>query len=93
MKLSYVKRDKKLNEAAVQISEFVRYAFTPSFGFVMLVGAQCFLSIVTILLYRFQPLVAVVIFCGYTGLFGMVMIVSVIAFRKYKSHYNSVFKK
>lgn len=67
-------------------NEFIRYVFTPAFGFVMLFGALCMLAIVTILLYRYQPLSALFIFCSSTGFFGLVMIVSLIRYVRYKKH-------
>lgn len=82
----------KLNKIETRVSDFIRHAFTPIFGFIMLLGAHSALAIMFILFYRFQPLVACAIFFGYSGLFGMAMIACMISYVKYRNHNKSVFK-
>jgi hypothetical protein len=88
MNHEWIKRKKKLSDASAHFGDFVRYAFTPALGFVMLVGATCCVSIMAVLLYRSQPLVAVLMLVSYTGFVGMAMIFSLIGYVRYK-----VFKK
>jgi hypothetical protein len=87
--MSYLKRYVR----ATSIAEFLRYAFTPSFGVIMWGGAYAGLWIMAVLLFVIQPLVAATILIGYTAFFALAMVLSFIQFRRYKNHYNKVFDK
>lgn len=71
---------------------FIKTVFTP-LSLMMCVGAQGAFGIMTVLLYQFTPLLAVVIFCSYTVFFLAVMIPCFIIYKRSRNHYNKVFNK
>lgn len=75
------------------IADFLRYTFTPALSLVLLVCGLGAFAIMTILFYRFEPLLAVLIFCSYAGFLLMAMVASFKRWKRYKDHYEKVFKK
>ena len=75
------------------ISDFIRYTFTPSFGFVVCVASHGVNAIMAMLLFPYQPLTAVVIYSLSGLLLALAVIASFFTYVQYKKRGRSVFKK
>lgn len=87
-----VKFEQRYGEFVRNVSDYLRYTFTPSLGLMLLVATLAEFGIMTVLLYRFQPVVAVVIFCSHTIIFSVVMLLSFLHWKRYKGFYKVVNK-
>lgn len=67
------------------VFDYLRYTFTPAFSLVLLICGLGAFAIMTIMFYRFQPLLAVLIFCSYTGFLFVVMVASFKKWKRYKT--------
>lgn len=93
MNYQWQRRDRNIKHLLARVTDFLRYTFTPAFSLVMLACGVGALAIMATLVYRYRPLLAVGIFCGYTGFLLVVMIASFRKWKRYKDHYNNVFRK
>lgn len=89
MRKQWLKRDKTLTDTLKVLSDYLRYTFTPAFSLVLLICGLGAFAIMTILFYRFEPLMAVLIFCSYAGFLLVVMVASFRKWKRYKEFYNS----
>lgn len=69
-------------------NDYLRYTFTPTFGLMMLVASLAGFGIMAVLLFQFQPLVAVVVVCSYTTIFLLAMVLSFLHWKRYKNFYQ-----
>lgn len=84
MNYQRLKRDKEIKALLCACAEYLRYTFTPAISLLVLVCGFGALAIMTIMFYRFQPLLAAGIFCGYAGFLFVVMVASFNRWRRYK---------
>lgn len=92
MNYQWMKRDRTFKDLMTVAVDYLRYTFTPAFSLMLLVCAFGALAIMTIIVYRFEPLLAVLIFSSYAGFLMVVMVASFKRWKRYKDHYYSVFK-
>lgn len=89
MSYPLIKRDRCVKNILTLSADFLRYTFTPACSSVLLVCGLGAFAIMTILFYRFEPLLAVLIFCSYAGFLLMAMVASFKRWKRYKEFYNS----
>lgn len=92
MGYQWSKRDKEIRQLMAVATDYLRYTFTPSFSLVALIVGLGAFATVTAMFYRFEPLLAVSIFFGYTGFLLVAMVASFTRWKRYRQHY-SVFNK
>jgi hypothetical protein len=68
----------------MQVAEFIRYAFKPLLGFVLVLGALGALTGMLWCCVTDEPLLAVLIFCSYIAIFSTIMLFSYLGFKKFR---------
>lgn len=73
-----------------QVNDYLRYTFTPMFGLLLSIGSLGTLATIAIL--RDNPPLVLKLFYLFVIIFFCAMVVSFLAWRRYRKFYNSVFK-
>jgi hypothetical protein len=89
----FIKKDIQLRAVLRVVRDYLRYTYTPAFGFFQSVGSLLALASMFAAAMNDEPLIILLIFCVYVSIFFTAMLVSLLSFYKYRTHYNNVFSK
>jgi hypothetical protein len=90
---TFIKKDIEMRNVLRLVRDYLRYTFTPAVGFVQGIGSLIALASMFAAAMIDEPLIMLLIFCVYVSIFFTAMLVSLIAFYRYRNHYNKVFNK